>query len=190
MATRAEVREAVADVAKWWWLWLVTGILWIIIAVVILQLDEASVRTVGVIVGIMLFVAGLQYLFIAMIAEGWKWLWGIFGFALTVGGLVAMFNPTRAFATLADMLGFLFLLIGIVWVVEGLSIRDIEELWWLTLVAGILMLIIAFWVGGQFFFDKAYILLVFAGMWALLRGFLDLIRAFQIRATGKIVSNW
>jgi uncharacterized membrane protein HdeD (DUF308 family) len=56
-------------------------------------------------------------------------------------------------------------------------------------VSGILMLIIAFWVGGQFFFDKAYTLLVFSGMWALLKGLLDILRAFQIRMVGKIAAQ-
>ena len=101
MATREEVKDAVTDIAKWWWLWLVAGIAWIVVAMVILQLNASSVRTVGVIVGIMLFVAGLQYVLMAMLAEGWKWLWGIFGIVLVASGLTAMFNPARAKGTTA-----------------------------------------------------------------------------------------
>ena len=71
MATRDEVKEVASDVARWWWIWLVAGIAWIFVAMIILQLDAASVRTVGFIVGAMLFVAGIQYLLIAMFAEGW-----------------------------------------------------------------------------------------------------------------------
>ena len=189
MATRQDVQEVVTDVAKWWWLWLVAGIIWIIIAMIILQLDSASVRTVGFIVGAMLFIAGVQYLLVAMWAEGWKWLWGLFGIVLVVSGLVAMLNPARAFASVADLLGFLFAFVGIIWIVEGLAERGYSDLWWLTLLSGILMLIVAFWVAGQFFFDRAYILLVFAGMWALLKGLLDILRAFQIRMVGKIAAQ-
>ncbi|MDJ0497424.1 MAG: DUF308 domain-containing protein [Acidimicrobiia bacterium] len=189
MATREEVKEAVVDIAKWWWLWLVVGIAWIVVAMIILQLNAASVRTVGFIVGAMLFVAGVQYLLVAMVAEGWKWLWGIFGIVLVVSGTTAMLNPARAFANVADMLGFLFAFVGIIWVVEALAIKGFSDFWWLTLLSGILMLIIAFWVGGQFFFDKAYMLLVFAGMWALMKGFLDILRAFQIRVVGKIAAQ-
>ena len=43
------------------------------------------------------------------------------------------------------------------------------------------MVILAFWTGGQFFIDKAYLLLVFAGIWALLHGVTDIVKAFQIR---------
>lgn len=190
MAARQELKEVAIDLAKWWWMWLVAGVLWIIVAMVILQLEDSSVRTVGVIVGIMLFVAGLQYLTVAMLAEGWKWLWGLFGAVLIVSGLTAMLNPADAFASVADMLGFLFVFVGIIWVIEGLAIKGLDQLWWLTLLSGILMLIVGFWVGGQFFIDKAYMLLVFAGIWAMMKGFLDILRAFQVRMLGKIAADF
>ena len=47
------------------------------------------------------------------------------------------------------------------------------------------MVILAFWTGGQFFIDKAYLLLVFAGIWALMHGVTDIVRAFEVRALRK-----
>jgi uncharacterized membrane protein HdeD (DUF308 family) len=44
------------------------------------------------------------------------------------------------------------------------------------------MVILAFWVSGQFFLQRAVTLLVFAGVWAMIKGITDIIRAFQIRA--------
>ena len=44
------------------------------------------------------------------------------------------------------------------------------------------MVILAFWTGGQFFIDKAYVLLVFAGIWALMQGFTDIVRASDPQA--------
>jgi uncharacterized membrane protein HdeD (DUF308 family) len=41
--------------------------------------------------------------------------------------------------------------------------------------------ILAFWTSGQFFIEKAYTLLVFAGIWALMHGISDIVRAFQLR---------
>ena len=49
------------------------------------------------------------------------------------------------------------------------------------------MVILAFWTAGQFFIEKAYVLLVFAGIWALMQGVTDIIRAFQIRKLGEMV---
>jgi uncharacterized membrane protein HdeD (DUF308 family) len=67
------------------------------------------------------------------------------------------------------------------WIVGAFMARDTDDLWWLTLIAGILMGILAFWTAGQFFIDKAYLLLVFAGIWALMNGVTDFVRAFQVR---------
>ena len=49
------------------------------------------------------------------------------------------------------------------------------------------MVILAFYTGGQFFIEKAYVLLVFAGIWALMEGVTDIVRAFQIRKMGRLV---
>ena len=40
---------------------------------------------------------------------------------------------------------------------------------------------LAFWTAGQFFIEKAYVLLVFAGIWALMQGVTDITRAFALR---------
>ena len=41
------------------------------------------------------------------------------------------------------------------------------------LVSGILLIVLAFWTSGQFFLERAYTLLIFAGIWALLKGVTD-----------------
>jgi uncharacterized membrane protein HdeD (DUF308 family) len=43
----------------------------------------------------------------------------------------------------------------------------------------------AFWTAGQFFITKAYVLLVFAGIWALMEGIMSLVRAFEVRQLHK-----
>ena len=59
--------------------------------------------------------------------------------------------------------------------------RGVNPLWWLGLTAGILMIILAFWTSGQFFIERSYLLLVFAGIWALMHGLGDIVRAFQLK---------
>lgn len=185
VTAESDVRMA-GEVGKFWWLWLLIGALWIIIGLVVLQFDTASITTVGVILGIMFIVAGIQYLAVGTIAEGWKWLWYAFGVLLLVAGLVSLFNPERTFAAVASILGFIFALVGIIWLIEAFASKDTNELWWLTLIAGILMLIMAVWLGSQLFLTKAYTLLVFAGIWAVLRGITDIVLAFQVRKFGKV----
>jgi uncharacterized membrane protein HdeD (DUF308 family) len=174
------------EVGKFWWLWLIAGALWIIIGMVVLQFETASVTTVGVIIGIMFIVAGIQYLAVGAIVEGWKWLWFTFGVLLLIAGFYSVFNPTRTFVAVADILGFVFALVGIIWLIEAFVSRESNDLWWLTLIAGIVMLLMGIWLGSQLFLTKAYTLLVFTGIWAVLKGIIDVVLAFQVRKFGKI----
>jgi uncharacterized membrane protein HdeD (DUF308 family) len=169
------------DVAGLWWLWLVTGIAWLGAALIVLQFDAASITTIGIIVGCMFVFAGVQQLLLAAVADSLRWLWAIFGVLFIVAGIVCFVNPEATFVGLADTLGFLFLLVGVWWTVEAFLGKADNPLWWLGLVSGILMLILAFWTSGQFFIEKAYTLLVFAGIWALMHGITDIVRAFAVR---------
>lgn len=104
-----------------------------------------------------------------------------------ISAILAFISPENTFAAIADILGFLFLIVGIFWIVEAFAAKDVNPMWWLGLVAGILMVALAFYTGGQFFIDKAYVLLVFAGIWALMNGITNIMRAFQLRRVGRLV---
>jgi uncharacterized membrane protein HdeD (DUF308 family) len=165
-----------------WWLWLITGVFWIVVALVILQFDQASITTVGVLIGIMFLVAGAQNFFLGSLARGaMQWILWIFAVLFVIAGVISLIRPKETFAGIADILGFLFLLVGIFWIFQAFAEREANELWWFGLIAGVAMIIVAFWTGGQFFIEKQYVLLVFAGIWALFEGVGDLIKAFQIR---------
>jgi uncharacterized membrane protein HdeD (DUF308 family) len=139
------------------------------------------VTTVSVIVGCMFVFTGVQQIVIATLADRLRWLWIAFGVLFVAAGAVCFANPEDTFKGLADILGFLFLLVGIWWTIEALLVRAEDSLWWLRLTTGILMIVLAFWTSGQFFIQRAYTLLVLAGIWALMQGITDIIRAFQIR---------
>jgi uncharacterized membrane protein HdeD (DUF308 family) len=174
-------------IARFWWLWLVFGIAWVGVSVVILQFDQASITTVGVIIGLMFLGTSLQQFAIAGLVDRLKWLYALFGVLFLGAAVVTFISPENTFAALADLLGFLFLIVGIFWVIQAMAMRDVNELWWLGLISGIAMIVIAFWVGGQFFIDKVYLLLIFAGIWALMHGITDIVRGFQIRKLGQMV---
>jgi hypothetical protein len=188
-AQSAEARQIAAQIAKWWWAWLVFGVLWIFASLVILQFQITSVTVVGIIIGVMFLVAGAQEFFIAALAESWKWLWIVFGVLLIIAGIIALVNPIGTFVAIAEIFGFLTLLVGAFWIIEAFITKEANELWWLGLIAGIMMIVMGFWVGGQFFITKAVTLLIFAGIWALFHGFTDIIRAFQIKKMGKMVAG-
>jgi len=180
-------RDAAHLLSRGWWLWLLAGIAWVVAALVVLQFDQASITTVGVIVGIMFVLSGFQQLAMAAMVDSLRWVWALFGVLFIVAGLICMFNPEDTFAGLADILGFIFLMIGVWWTIRAFVERAVSPLWWLGLITGLLMLVLAFWTSGQFFVEKAYTLLVFAGIWALAQGLTDIVRAFQVRALRDVV---
>lgn len=185
--SRPDERQAIEGLSKLWWLWLAFGVAWTLIAVVILQFDQASVTTVGIIIGLMFLGTSAQNFALAGLADRGKWLFGGFAGLFLVAAVLAFISPENTFHAIADMLGFLFLIVGVFWIIEAFAARPVNDLWWLGLTAGILMVILAFWTGGQFYIEKQYLLLVFAGIWALMQGVTDVVRAFQIRDIGRLM---
>jgi uncharacterized membrane protein HdeD (DUF308 family) len=180
-------RQAVAGVAKWWWLFILTGVLWLIIGGIILQFDTQSVATVGYLVGFMLIFTGIEQFLVASAAPGWTWVWILFGIFFVLGGIWAVANPIGSAAALASSLGLLFVLIALFWFVEAFATKGSNPLWWLTLVSAIIMLGMGIWVGSQGLLSKGITLLIFAGFWAIMHGVGDFIRAFQLKKLGSLM---
>jgi uncharacterized membrane protein HdeD (DUF308 family) len=185
--TVREFPKAERDLARFWWVWLVLGIAWVIAAFVVLQFDAASVATVGVIVGLMFLVASAQQFMLAALADSLRWLWAIFGVLFGASAIICFIHPENTFVALADILGFVFLCVGLWWTIRAFMLKAIDSAWWVHLVAGVLMLAVAFWTSGQFFIEKAYMLLVFAGIWALMHGVLDIVDAFRVRSSRHLL---
>jgi uncharacterized membrane protein HdeD (DUF308 family) len=176
------LRESARSATGYWWVLLIAGIAWVAVALVILQFDQASVTTIGILVGMMFLALGIENLALSTLDVPARWAWALFGVLFLVSAIVCFANPSDTFAGLADILGFLFLIVGVWWMVRAFLERAFNPLWWIGLISGILMVGLAFWTSGQFFVEKAYVLLVFAGIWALMQGTTSIVRAFQVRA--------
>lgn len=183
-----EGREAAVTlegIANYWWLWLLLGIAWIVASLVILQFNHASIATVSVILGIMFAVAAAQQFVLTAMADSLRWLWAIFGVLFAACSVICFVDPAATFTGLANVLGFLFVCVGVWWIIQAFLTRAVNSLWWLGLVTGILMVVLGFWTSGQFFLTRAYLLLVFAGIWAMMQGIIEIVRAFQLRSLGR-----
>jgi uncharacterized membrane protein HdeD (DUF308 family) len=189
LPTARALDETAKEVTGLWWMWLLAGIAWGVIALVILQFDAASITTVGVLIGVMFTLAAVQNFALVSVPGAMRWVSAIFGAMFLVAALICFISPEGTFAALADSLGFLFLIVGIWWMVRAFLEREINSLWWLGLISGILMTILAFWTGGQFFIEKAYVLLVFAGIWALMESITDIVRAFVLLSAHRELSR-
>ena len=71
--------ESARIAAGYWWLLLIAGIAWVGVALVILQFDQASVTTVGVLVGLMFLALGIENLALASLDVPMRWAWALFG---------------------------------------------------------------------------------------------------------------
>ncbi len=185
-AREQEMRGALGAIARFWWLWLLVGIAWTVAALVILQFNHASIVTVSVILGLMFAAAAVQQFVLAAIADSLRWLWILFGVLFGACAVICFVEPAGTFTGLANVLGFLFLCVGVWWIIQAFLTRAINGMWWLGLTTGVLMVVLAFWTSGQFFLSRAYTLLVFAGIWALMNGITEIVRAFQIRSLREL----
>jgi uncharacterized membrane protein HdeD (DUF308 family) len=174
--------EASKKATSYWWVWIVAGIAWTAVSIIILQFDQASVTTVGILVGLLFMAVGIENFWLASLdGVPARWVWALFGVIFMISAIACFASPSGTFAGMADMLGVLFLIVGIWWMVRAFLERAINPAWWLGLISGILMTVMAFWTSGQFYIHKAYVLLVFAGIWALMQGITSIVRGFQIR---------
>jgi uncharacterized membrane protein HdeD (DUF308 family) len=183
-------RMVVRDAARYWWVYLVSGIAWLIVAWVVLRLNATSITTVGVILGVVFLAAGIHEVFLAtLVSGGWK-VWNyIMAVLFFLAGLWGLFEPVQTFFALASVLGLLLIFYGIFEIAQSIASRDINPYWWLGLIAGVLLLLLAFWVSGSdrvyALAQRTYLILFWVGFFALFRGFSEVILAFGVRHVGK-----
>jgi uncharacterized membrane protein HdeD (DUF308 family) len=182
--TQAEV--GLREVSKAWWVFLVTGILWFIISLVVLRFDESSITTIGVIMGIVFVLGGLsELMMLGADTTGWKILHGILGVLFLLAAIWCFVQPEQAFWALASVLGFLLLMMGTFEIIIAVASKDVNPLWWLGLIAGILFLVLAFWASQQLVTAKADLLIFYVGIMAMFRGISQIVFAFGLHSAGK-----
>jgi uncharacterized membrane protein HdeD (DUF308 family) len=174
-------RMVLREASDAWWVFLVTGILWFLVSLVVLRFDLASVSSVGVLLGALFLMAGVNEFLIVGMVDGWRWLHIILGVIFIVGGVWAFVHPIGAFYELASVLGFLLMFKGSLDIVTAIATKPVNELWWLGLVVGLLELLLAFWASQQFIAARAVLILIWVGFMAMFRGVTEIVLAFHLR---------
>ena len=175
-------RAALWQLAGPWWLFLITGIAWLIIAVMVLRFSPASVNTVGVLIGVLFLLGAFNEFLIASIRHSWRWAHVLMGVLFVVGSIWAFARPFNAFWALASVLGLLLIFKGTLDIIAAVMTKEINPSWWLGLVVGILELILGFWTSQQGFPARGALLLIWVGFFALFRGISEIVVAFEVRA--------
>jgi uncharacterized membrane protein HdeD (DUF308 family) len=165
-----------------WWLFLVTGIAWLIIAVMVLRFTPASVNTVGVLMGILFLLGAFNEFLIAAIRQTWRWAHVVMGVLFVVGAIWAFARPFNAFWSLASVLGLLLVFKGTLDIIAAVVAKEVNSSWWLGLVAGILEIVLGFWASQQQFPARGALLLLWVGFFALFRGISEIVIGFEVRS--------
>jgi uncharacterized membrane protein HdeD (DUF308 family) len=176
------VRGALWRLAGPWWMFLLTGIAWLIIAWVALRFTPASIATVGILLGVLFLFGMIDEFLIAAVVPGWRWLHVLMGVIFLFGAGWSFAQPYDAFWTLASILGLLLIFRGTLDIITSVDARGINGAWWLGMAAGILEILLGFWASQQYLSVKGALLLVWVGLFALFRGISEIVIAFEVRS--------
>ena len=176
-----EAREAMDAAGRFWWLFLVTGSAWILFSIIILRFDYTSVTAVSILLGCALIGASVVELIAVFVASGWARLGhGLLALASLAIGIVAFVHPGNTFRALAAVLSFYLVIKGTVTIILTLAGGRDLDLWWLTLITGIVEVALGFWAAGDWGRSEA-LLLAWIGITALMRGIGEIVFAFGLR---------
>jgi uncharacterized membrane protein HdeD (DUF308 family) len=180
-----EEREVAREAGRWWWLFLLTGIAWLVVSLIIFRFDITSATTVAILFGIIAIVAGVnEFMAMGVSTTGWKIVHAILGVIFVLVGIFAFVEPGTTFEALAALIGFFFLFKGIFDIAVAIATKGEYDLWWLQLVVGIIEIGLAFWVAGNFR-EKVILLLVYVGIVCLSKGITEIFLAFKLRSVKR-----
>ena len=173
--------QAVGRLLPPWWLFLITGIAWAILGLILLRFDYTSVHAISLLFGIVAIAAGVMEVVMVFVAPGWwKLLNGVLALAFLAAGVVALVHPGNTFLALAAVFSFFLLFAGIFDIIMSIGSRHEVDVWWLQLIGGIILVALAFWAAGDY--GRSTVLLIaWVCAFALIRGVRDIVYAFRVR---------
>jgi uncharacterized membrane protein HdeD (DUF308 family) len=105
-----------------------------------------------------------------------------------LGGLYGFIRPINTFFALASVPGLILIFYGAFEIIQGLASRAVNPYWWLQLITGILLVLLAFWVSESdrmyALARRTYLILFWVGFLALFRSFSQIFLAFTVRHAG------
>jgi uncharacterized membrane protein HdeD (DUF308 family) len=181
--TTVDLEEGFVAAARYWWIFLVIGIGWLLFAIIVFRFDWRTVSAISILFGIVVIFAAIDELLDVFAAgrSGWARLGhAALAVLFLIIGIIAFVHPGNTFSALAAVMSFYFVLKGVVDVALALAFKHDTDTWWIQLLIGIAEILIGFWAAGDFG-HKTILLVVWVGALALTRGTLAIIFAFAMR---------
>jgi uncharacterized membrane protein HdeD (DUF308 family) len=173
-------REAAESAARYWWLFVLTGVCWLAVSMIIFRFDWTTVLAIGVLFGSIALVAGVVEIAVgAASSGGWAVLHYLLAAVFVFVGVLSFFTPGNTFVALAALVSFFFVFAGALDIVTAIATRSEVPFWWLQLVSGGFEVALGFWAAG--YWSRSVVLLVaFVGASTLFRGVTAIVFGFKL----------
>jgi uncharacterized membrane protein HdeD (DUF308 family) len=177
--------DELVSTTKHWWLLLVTGVAWVVIAILILRFDYTTVAAIAVLFGVFCFAAAADEVMVSAVtsSRGWRILHWLLAALFIVVGVFAFFRPADTFVGLAAVMSFYFVFRGSFDIATSLAASRVPG-WWVLLLVGIAEIAIGFWAAGSW--NASVVVLVsWVAAGALIHGVGQIASAFLVRKVGR-----
>jgi uncharacterized membrane protein HdeD (DUF308 family) len=163
-----------------WWLFLIIGIGWTLVALIVLRFDYTSVKAISILFGIIAISAGVLEIMATILARGWwKLLYAVLAIVFIAAGIVSFIHPGDTFRALAAVISFFLIFAGTWDIITSISARHEVEVWWLQLIGGIIELALGLWAAG-YYGRSAVLLVAWVAAFAIIRGVTNIVMAFRV----------
>ena len=179
--------DGLASKTRYWWLLLIAGAAWIVIAVVMLRFTYTTVEAIAKLFGaVFLLAAAAEVMVGALSSRGWRVARWLVAVVLVVAGVVAFLAVKATVVGLAAVMSVLFIIWGILGVVTAIAARR-ERGWRAPLIAGLTEVAIGVWIATSLHASITTLLIsVAAG--TVVHGIGDIRSAFLVRKIGQHVA--
>jgi uncharacterized membrane protein HdeD (DUF308 family) len=170
---------------KHWWLLLVTGVAWVVIAILILRFDYTTVAAIAVLFAVFCFAAAANEVMVSAVtpSRGWRIVHGLLAVLFVIVGVMAFVRPDDTFVGLAAVMSFYFIFRGVFDISAAFTASRVSG-WWVLLLVGIAEVGIGFWAAGSW--NVSVVVLVsWVSAGALIHGVGQISSAFLVRKVSK-----
>jgi uncharacterized membrane protein HdeD (DUF308 family) len=176
--------DTAATARKYWWLPLITGSAWMIVATLVFRFDYTTVAAVSVLFGCVALGAGInEFVLAGLRTRGWQITHALLGVLFTVISVIAFVQPWTTFVGLAAAVSIFLIVRGTVDLVTAVTVGGAMPQSWILGLVALAELGLGLWAAGSWRLSVV-VLVAWVGATALMRGITEITAAFGLREVG------